>query len=79
MSIGEPPRDASKSLAPSLLQSVGLHASFYDLSAVYSLHSPTQEPATSARKSALYLHLYEQFMNLLFEIYGFVYPMIWAE
>ena len=76
--VGEPPRDALQSLAPGLLQSGGFSCDLYELFIVFSLllhffdsgahDERLQEPAVT--------HLYEHFMNPLFEIYGFGYPMI---
>jgi hypothetical protein len=48
---------------------------------VPTANTPTHK--SSAGRDSTYFpmstHLYEQFMNLLFEIYWFSYPMIWVE
>ena len=77
LALGNPPRDAAQSLASEQRFS----CEFYELFIVFSLplHLSTLltlEATTSDCKNALQLHLYEHFMNPLFEIYGFGYPMI---
>jgi hypothetical protein len=48
---------------------------------VPTANTPTHKSSAGSDSTYFLMgtHLYEQFMNLLFEIYWFSYPMIWVE